>query len=338
MNHDHTVSDRAARPVARARDASPADQVRALLDALHSGVTTRETIPTYRRVKRGQNREVAVLDFKPHRTDEPGLLVQLGITTRRPGTVPVEIRRWERNPDDPCRRDYGDDRDNRECRHGRWVTVRTEQRTVPGVVTAGGALPGGSPGWDADGALSPMTASGKPEAAEPIADAWHTAAEIREGLHQLGLDLHARGWRQPDTLIDIALKDEQTGEWIARRLRSLVDRARIAASYDAPIVPLRDVYCPECGGELRVRADASSAVWCAGSWIVEGPAMPGEPWPVTVWCGARWPQGAWVELLEDAAPPEPVQAPNGDLRAARATVGQTLTVAEAPAVLIGLID
>jgi hypothetical protein len=171
----------------------------------------------------------------------------------------------------------------------------------PGVVVPGAAVPGGSPGWDADGALSPIVRGGKPDAAEPITDGWHIGDEIRSELRLLGEDLAERGWKPgEDTLVSIALADDRTGRWIAGRLQSMVRRARVAASYDAPIKVLRDVYCPDCGGEMRVRADASSAVWCAGSWTVEGPALSGDRWPLVERCSATWPRGAWVALLQEA--------------------------------------
>jgi hypothetical protein len=162
-------------------------------------------------------------------------------------------------------------------------------------------VPGGSPGWDADGALSPTSTGGSFESAEPIADAWHAADEIRVGLREIGRDLHADGWRPPETLVTIALANEETGEKIVARLRSLVNRARIAAGYDAPVVPLRDMYCVHCGGSLHVRADASSAVWCTAVLPVHGPAVTEDgQWPIGfARCGAKWPRGSWVKLLED---------------------------------------
>lgn len=192
--------------------------------------------------------------------------------------------------------------------HGREVAVidfAVHRTRAPGLLTQlgindghGAAVPSRSPGWDDDGALSPMARSGRPEAAEPVNDAWHVADGIRRDLDALTAELHAEG--HTGSFIDIALDDEHTGHRIARRLRALVARARIAAAYDAPVVPLRDVCCPECGGQLHVRADASSAVWCTGAWTIEGPALTGEPWPVRVRCGATWPRGSWVKLLEEA--------------------------------------
>lgn len=161
----------------------------------------------------------------------------------------------------------------------------------------GASVPSNSPGWDADGALAPM-ASGSTGPAEPVTQAWFTADEIDRAISDLAEQLHAEGHR--GSFVDIALADQAAGRRIARRLRSLVSRARIAAAYDSPIVPLRDVCCPECGGELRVRTDASSAVWCAGAWTIEGPAERGEPWPARARCGATWPRGSWVTLLEEA--------------------------------------
>jgi hypothetical protein len=274
----------------------PAEQITELLAELHDRVETREAVLRYREVNRGGGRRAAVADFAIHRTRRPGLLDQLSTIQATADTAPVKVLRWERDEDDPCQHDG----EPKLCRHGRWVHDRTEQRPVAGLVTVGAAVPGGSPGWDADGALSALPSGGSFESEEPIGDAWHVADGIRQGLRDIGKELHDAGWRPPDTLVSIALADEDTGKRIAARLRSLVSRARVAAGYDAPAVPLRDVYCPDCGGSMHVRADASSAVWCAGAWVVEGPARDGEAWPVRVRCGATWPRGSWAKLLAEA--------------------------------------
>lgn len=293
--------------MATERNTSPAEQVRQLLNQLHGEVVTREKIPYYRQVRRASERTVAVLDWREHITREPGLLAQLGVAQPRNTLVPVTVHRWERDDcacrPDRCEHGHRGNRPACDCRaevcsHGRWVIDRVEHRTVEGIVTSGAALPGGSPGWDADGALTPLTGAGSAESAEPIGDAWHTADDIHHDLAALHAEIAAQGHQ--GSLVEIAAADERAGRRIAARLRSLVARARIAADYDAPIVPLRDIYCPECGGEMRVRADASSAVWCAGEWTVEGPAGPGEAWPLAARCGATWPRGAWVKLLEEA--------------------------------------
>lgn len=173
----------------------------------------------------------------------------------------------------------------------------------PGIVVPGAAVPSGSPGWDADGALTPLL-GGTLDPGEPVTDAWHTGDEIRHELAQLGRELHEQGWRAPrDTLISIALGDEQTGEWIAARLRTLTSRARVAASYDAPPKPLQDMHCRYCGGQLWVRADASSAVWCSGWLPIHGPALPDDEEGMPIgWarCGRAWPRGSWVALLAEA--------------------------------------
>lgn len=176
-----------------------------------------------------------------------------------------------------------------------FVVHRTRR---PGLITQAraAAVPQGSPGWDADGALSPM-AGGEFESAEPVTDAFHLAEETATAIADLIEEAAAAGH---DSLVTAALADEQLGQRIAARLRQLVSRARVALKYDARIVPLKDVECPECGGELRVRTDASSAVWCAGLVPVEGsPVEDGTP---TEWerCGATWPRWAWVKLLEEA--------------------------------------
>lgn len=81
------------------------------------------------------------------------------------------------------------------------------------------------------------------------------------------------------------------------RLRGLISRARILLTYDEPMVQLRWTYCPECGGALMVRRDATSDVRCAGG-PVEGPARKGQSWPVVhPGCGAVWARWQWVDLL-----------------------------------------
>jgi hypothetical protein len=85
---------------------------------------------------------------------------------------------------------------------------------------------------------------------------------------------------------------------LVRDTQSWVRSSRMALAYDPGVVDLPDMCCPDCGGDLRVMADASSDVWCAGG-----------PWPrciiathaVRAWtpgCGATWPRGQWLLLLE----------------------------------------
>jgi hypothetical protein len=109
-------------------------------------------------------------------------------------------------------------------------------------------------------ALAPM-AGGSFESAPPVAEALWLADDIHRQVDQLDAELRTEG--RKGHLIDMALDDTETARRIVRRLGALVTTARIALDYDAPIVTLRDVYCPQCGGDLRVRSDASSAVWCA---------------------------------------------------------------------------
>jgi len=273
---------------------TPAEEIRRLLGELHGELTTREKVPHYRQVRRASDRTVAVLDWRTHIVRAPGLLTQLGVTTTRAQTVAVEVYRWERT-DCPC-----DKQRTIRCRHDRKVFDRVEQRPAP-VITAGATVPSGSPGWDPDGALAPLV-GGSPDPGEPVTDAWHAAEDIRRDLHQLGRELHAEGWRSSQTtLVSIALEDDDTGQWIAARLRGMVARARVAADYDAPPKPLQDMHCRYCGGQLWVRADASSAVWCSGWLPIQGPTVEGEGMPVG-WarCGASWPRGSWVALLAEA--------------------------------------
>ena len=170
---------------------------------------------------------------------------------------------------------------------------------LPGLLAQAraAAVPQGSPGWDADGALSPMPSGGSFESQEPVTEAFHLREEYATTMADIAEIVIAAGHRTP---VEAALADEQLGWRIVSRLRALVSHARIVLSYDAPVVPLRDVYCPDCGGSMHVRADASSAVWCSGTVVVSGPARDGEAWPLSVRCGAHWPRGSWVKLLGEA--------------------------------------
>ena len=82
---------------------------------------------------------------------------------------------------------------------------------------------------------------------------------------------------------------------VYRAARSWAADARVALSYLAPMMTL-NVVCPDCGGELRVRADATSDVWCLG--ILEGPVLEDDDFPLR--CGAVWPRLLWITLLDQA--------------------------------------
>lgn len=169
----------------------------------------------------------------------------------------------------------------------------------PGLLTQAraAAVPSGSPGWDADGALSPMAGGGSFESAEPVTEAFHLHEEYARIWADIIEDALSHGHSGP---IDAALADEHLGATYAARLRAVVNHARIVLKYDVPIVPLRDMRCPECGGIMRVRRDASTAVWCSGLVPIHGPAIEGGAWPVD-WarCDAKWPRWMWVKLLEE---------------------------------------
>lgn len=219
----------------------------------------------------------------------------------------------------------------------RTVTVldwRTHTTTAPGLIEQleAAAVPGGSPGWDDDGALAAYVTAGRAEPPEPVTDAWHAAQDTRAALDALAESV---GVARPGELVAAAAADpDGVGEPVAAALRRLVTRARIAAGYDAPITALRDVVCPECGGRLLVRADASSAVWCGGRQEDDGTRT--DP------CGATWPRGAWVDLLEAVTRDHPETGASGEMSAAqdppRGMLACEPTPADTPDVLAGLTD
>ena len=304
---------------------SPAEELALLVRELVDEVTTDEAVTRYVDVNRGAGRTVKVVDPDArHRTRDVGLLDQLHAIKSAKATVPVMVYQWasdHRGPDGDGRDDRCKSaRDGLKCAHGRWVHVRTEQRPAGrlGVVTGGAAVPGGSPGWDRDGALNPLRSMGF-ESATPATSAPELHDDIRRGIDRLRRDLRqaaGRTWggrKAPSAalhecvglLLDV---DDDTARGTVHTVRGWVSTCRIFLGYDAPIVKLRDLVCGQCGGDLHVRADASTAVWCAGhpAVTVFGPGGPWIEWgpvdyPAEPGCGERYPRGSWIRLLEQAA-------------------------------------
>lgn len=316
-----------------------AHRVRELVDE----VTTSEQVRSHRTVRRG-DRTVPVADMIAHRTREPGLLDQLSaiaacpvgrlervpVMTSAPDgqhmplTVPVldwrgqtrSVLRWQRDPEHPERA-------------GRAVlveatTVVTRLRRVrdaggPSSIRVGAAVPGGSPGWDADGALAPGR-RGTPTSRAPVTEAtWllmditdqvrHLYADVLAAAAAAGIHEQARGdlAARLRHIVGLVLRcDERLADRAAAAVQSWTRTARELIGYDAPVVQLRDLICPDCSGALYVRADASSAVWCGTIDHVAGPALLGEPWPVAYRCGLEYPRHTWLALFKRAEEPAPV--------------------------------
>ncbi|TDD37856.1 hypothetical protein E1287_07305 [Actinomadura sp. KC06] len=299
---------------------SPAEELAQLVTELVDEVTTDEAVTRYKQVSRGGGRTVKVVDPDArHITRDVGLLDQLHAIKSAKATVPVRIFQWvsdHQGEDDRCE----SARQGLKCAHGRWKHVRTEQRPAGrlGVVAGGAAVPGGSAGWDSDGALNPLRSLGF-ESASPATSAVELYDDIRRGIDRLRRDLRqaaGRTWggrKAPSDalrecvglLLDV---DDDTARDAVHQVRGWVSTCRIRLGYDAPIVKLRDLVCGQCGGTLHVRADASTAVWCAGypTAHVTGPGWPGDEWgpveyPAEPGCGERYPRGSWIKLLEDVA-------------------------------------
>lgn len=168
------------------------------------------------------------------------------------------------------------------------------------------AIPQGSPGWDEDGAASTASRS-KPGSRVPTTAAFDLLTDITAGA----VALHARLSRiDPKTsrkttpgalrsIVGLSLTADDTDVGrAAKTVRSWVTAANVLLRYEAPISQLH-VVCPDCHGRLWVRSDASSDVWCAGPGRVHGPPLEDAPFPVYYGgCGAAWPRGMWLDLLE----------------------------------------
>lgn len=235
----------------------------AVVSELFDEVTTRELVPTAAipgyRPPTGRPAPKRV----PHTTTAPGLITQLEDAA---GTRPARDHLVEAGP-------------ARGPRYGADVT--------------GGGKPGSRP----PGSLTAL---------ETLTQIETAAIEVRRrtdrhaGLTTLPRARGLRGEIQHLTWLlgtrhahGDPLVDDRHARAVLHAARSWATDARVTLSYLAPVVTL-NVRCPDCGGDMRVRKDASSDVWCAGT--VEGPALDGDPWPVR--CGARWPRITWVQLLD----------------------------------------
>jgi hypothetical protein len=316
----------------------PTEALAELVTELVDEVATRDQVTRYRSQRRGP-RTVTVAEVLTHRTRQVGLLDQLRAVIPTPSAgrlvrLPA-LERTRVSVEGPARAGepwpvtyafqqqvrvpvidwHGRQRRNAD---GQPVTqpaswIRRDNHPAAGVVIPGAAVPQGSPGWDDDGALQPSRGGGA-RSRPPATEALELLDAIDAGARRLCVELRSAARQQPGRRVDtaaalrelvglVSLVDEATARSALARVRSWVLAARVLLRYDAPIVALRDVVCRACGGELRVRADASSDVWCAAHISVEGPAYEGEPWPVTYPCGQRYPRWQWIELLEGPRTP-----------------------------------
>lgn len=181
---------------------------------------------------------------------------------------------------------------------------------TPNLIDAG---PAGSPKYGADVTSHTKPGSRPPtslQALETLANIEAAAVQLRQradhaaNITTLGRSRGIRGeLRHLTWLLETAhpggrpLLNDHWGQRIYRETRTWAADARVTLSYLAPIVTLQ-VVCPDCGGQLKVRADATSDVWCIGRWHVEGPALEVDPWPISYRCGAVWPRLTWIQLLD----------------------------------------
>lgn len=196
-----------------------------------------------------------------------------------------------------------------------WRTGHRVQRTTTraGWAIPGASTPSGSPGWDADGAMSPQPTGRSFESQAPARD----ALLLEDQIAQEVASLHARlaratrthtirrtvGGRLRELVHLAAIADEQGLDDDAYQalaaVRGWVSACRVLLGYDARAIELANWHCADCGGRVRTRADDESIVWCAGLGVVEGPALEYEEMPVVYGsCGAKWGKGEWVDFMQ----------------------------------------
>jgi hypothetical protein len=269
-----------------------AEDAAGLVHELLDEVTIRPQWTEYRTGARGRRAEQRAVT-----RHDPGLLWQLGSVAGRVGEVWARVDIVEDHP-----------------LHGE---VRVGQRLVRtatiGAALVGATVPSGSPGWDSDGALSPMRGGGW-ESAEPTTQALlledQIASEVADVhgdlTHVAGVDSTRLtvGGRLRETVALVALVDEDVAAWAVARLRSWVSACRVLLTYEARTIELARWHCPECGGRVRTRVDGDTQVWCAGVGAVHGPPVSDEaPFPVVYGpCGATWSKGQWVDFMTRQQP------------------------------------
>lgn len=270
-----------------------ADHVRQLLDE----VTVRVEWTEYRTGAKGRRAEQRVVTRR-----DPGLLPQLGATTGR------SKHAWLV---EDLLTTVGEGENKRSVRTGH--TSKPTTHHAASFAELGAATPSGSPGWDADGALS-ATRGGGHGSRLPVTPALLLADEIASQVAELyqqlrdtsdgdtGIRRKTVGGRLRHMVALIAQADDDTARWALSRVRSWVVAARTLLGYDARVIELASWYCPECGGRLRTRADDESLVWCAGLGNVIGPRQHMEdPMPVSYpGCGEAWGKLQWVDLMTRA--------------------------------------
>lgn len=269
------------RQCARCRRARLLEDIAVVVDELFGSVTTREkvppaAVPTYRPPKDGR----PIPKHIDHRTEAAGLIHQL--------EEAAGVR--------PTRASY------------------TEPTSTLQLLEAG---PTRGPRYGGD-----VTTGSKPGSRPPASlDSIDTLARIDSSVRRLRIDADTMAGlrtlpkprplraelRHLTWLLETAHPDGRPvispayADKVLRTLRSHAAEARVTLSYLAPIATL-NVRCPVCiTGELQVRADATSDVWCIGRLPVEGPALPGRRTPIGhLPCGARWSRFTWVQLFDEA--------------------------------------
>lgn len=158
-------------------------------------------------------------------------------------------------------------------------------------------------------------ARGKPGSRPPYTAAFELSCQIVIEAAKLRRDLRTAagrtlGARQHvgDDLHEvvglIGQVDRETASEAMRQLRGWHRAARVLLGYDVRVATL-GVVCPYCGATLRVKADASSDVWCPTPGCVDEE-------------GDRhtWPRSSWLFLFDElghdeASPAEPEEAHHG---------------------------
>lgn len=269
-----------------------AEDIAELVHELLDEVTVRPEWTEYRTGARGRRAEQRAAT-----RHDPGLLWQLGSVAGRTGEVWARVDIIEVHPV------HGEKR----------VGHRSVRRAGAGAALVGATVPSGSPGWDADGALSPMRGGGW-ESSEPTTQALELEDRIASevaGVHVfvahaagVGSTRRTVGGRLRELVALVALVDDDTGRWAVGRVRSWVSAARVLLTYEARTIELARWHCPECFGRVRTRVDGDTQVWCAGLGAVYGPPVSEDaPFPVLAGpCGARWGKGEWVDFMQRQTP------------------------------------
>lgn len=172
-------------------------------------------------------------------------------------------------------------------------------------------------GHSKPGSRPPTGAMFVDEYARLVTEIWDMRRRLAKEQHITWLP----GGPPGEVLADICNLAVKAPDWqqeqALRAARSWSSACRVALQYEAPWIAMKAA-CPDCGGVLKVRRDATSDVWCRGGpgvWLDVPWSLEWIADTIEMGCGNKWPRSSWVALLNQLGGDQQVtrdDQPGGD--------------------------